>query len=173
MSGSKSLVVALALLGCGRRDFNTVDAATDAPPGDATTAVTDAATDAPTCPASYTLNPTTGIYYSPEDGTRLVTWVAAKTACLQEGQQLAWPRTTLEALTLAEQAGGADVWVDISQVSTPGVWSDRDGEPVTFLPWALSWPTGSGDCVHMGFDGEMRDATCVAGYAYVCECRLP
>lgn len=153
-------VMALALLACGRRNFNTPDAS---PTVDAAAA----------CPVSYVLSPSTGIHYSVAVPGRLVTWSAARTACLQDGQQLAQPLTNLEALTLADQADGAEVWVDISTVSTPGVWSDRDGQAVTFLPWATGWPDGSGDCVRMSFEAEMRDTICVAGYAYVCECRGP
>ncbi len=44
---------------------------------------------------------------------------------------------------------------------------------MSYLPWAVGWPNGSGDCVRMSFDAEMRDTACVGGYAYVCECRLP
>ena len=168
------IVLTIALLACGRRDFNEADAALA--PDDAidAAAATDAVADAPaTCPASYVLNPTTGIYYRVNPAGLLVTWSAAKTACLQDGQELAQPLTNLEALTLADEASGEEIWVDISMVSTPGVWSDRDGQAVTFLPWATGWPAGSGDCVRMSFEAEMRDTTCVAGYAYVCECRLP
>ena len=165
--------MALSLVACGRRDFNEADAALA--PDDAIDAPGDAAaTDGPaTCPASYVLNPTTGIYYRANQAGLLVSWIAATTACLQDGQQLAQPLTNLEALTLADVASGEEVWVDISTVSTPGVWSDRDGQPVTFLPWAIGWPDGSGDCVRMSFEAELRDTTCVAGYAYVCECRIP
>lgn len=161
-------MLAVALLACGRRDFNEVDAAVAPVPTDAV------APDGPaTCPASYVLNPTTGIRYSASQPGVLVNWVAAKTACLEAGQQLARPRSALEALTLANQAEGATVWVDISMVATPDVWSDHAGQPVTYLPWAIGWPDGTGDCARMHFDGEIRDTSCLESYAYLCECRLP
>jgi len=162
------IVLTVSLLACGRRDFNEADAALPPVTPDAV------APDAPaTCPASYSLNPTTGIHYSASQPAVLVNWVAAKTACLEAGQQLARPRSALEALTLANQAEGEIIWVDISMVSTPGVWSDNEGQPVTYLPWPVGRPDGAGDCARMHLDGEIRDTSCVEVFAYLCECRLP
>jgi hypothetical protein len=167
------IVLTVSLLACGRRDFNEADAAL--PPGDAidAPAATDAVvTDGPTaCPASYVLVPAANISYSVNQPARLASWLSATNACLGEGQHLARPRNALDALALTEHVGGADIWVDISTVATPGVWSDGEGQPVSYLPWELTWPDGTGDCVQMTMDSEMHDVACMAAYAYVCECR--
>ena len=97
-------------------------------------------------------------------------YVQAFMSCAAEGQRIATPRTNVEALVLAERAGGGAIWMGVSQVETPGIWS-VDGVAVTYLPWNTSEPSGSGDCVQLTSTARYNDASCVNVVSFQCECR--
>ena len=146
------VVIAIAAVGCGRRNFNDPDAAA-------------------ACPASYARIPGIGPTWS--EPKPPASWVSARSSCLAEGGHLAVPLSQLEALALVEHGGGDLLWVGISQLELPGTWTTVAGVPATFLPWDAqsNEPDGSGPCARLEPDAELSDVDCQQTFAFVCECR--
>lgn len=152
-------LLALALFACGRIGFGFDE---------------EASRDADiiaNCPAGYT--PVFGgpaLAYGPvQPATR---WVDATMTCLGEGTRVAVPSSRFEALVLVDHANVNGVWVGVSQLDTPGVWTTAYGMAASYLPWDSAEPNGSGDCVLMDDLGELADSACTNADNFVCECRL-
>ena len=157
----------LVLTGCGRIGFDpfgsaSVDAAKDGVSID----VGNGGENAPAAclmNQAYTTRP--GLTNRYREGTALVTWSAARDACIVDGADLWVPNTALEAMTLTGD------WVGITDAANEGVWLTVKGMPATFLPWDTNQPDGGTqeNCGrNQGTTFEDRDCSDLRDY--VCEC---
>jgi hypothetical protein len=151
--------------GCGRIGFD--------PPAQ-TTPIIDAGGDGNSGGEMTTIAPclTSQAYAMPQglsrryrEGNALVTWAAARAACMADGADLWVPTTLTEAITLTGD------WVGITDVASEGVWLTVDGDLATFLPWEAGQPDGgqAEDCARNA-SGSFEDRDCTDLRDYVCEC---
>lgn len=158
MNAARTALLFVALVGCGKRNFNEGDDV------DATIV---------TCPVSYTAVAGAGdLHYGPlvPMGT---SWIAAQMSCINEGARLAIPTSRYEALALADIASSEELWIGVSRIDSGEVWTTVYGTPATYLPWTStgSQPDGDGECVVMNAAGGFFDRGCATALYFVCECR--
>jgi hypothetical protein len=157
MIAARTAILLVALVGCGKRNFN------------------DTEVDAPivTCPSTYTAVAGAGnLKFGPRTTTPR-SWVAAQMACLNEGTVLAAPTSRYEALALVDLANVSALWIGVSRIDSADVWTTVYGAPATYLPWnpTNNEPDGDGECVYMTADGQFFDRVCADQLGGICECR--
>ena len=154
---------------CGRISFDPLadNPLIDAPPGDGTGGdgnMIDGAARACVTSGAYT---TMGaIRY--REGTQLISWAAARTACQAEGAEL-WVPTS----TMIISAWTGD-WVGITDEATENTWITVYGTPATFLPFDVAQPDGgTGENCLRATNNTLEDRDCNDLRDFVCECKVP
>ena len=152
---------------CGRISFDPLadNPLIDAAPGDGTGDGNNTIDGAPrACLTSGAYTTLGGIRY--REGTELISWTAARTACQADGADLWVPTSTQIFNTFAGD------WVGITDVATENTWITIYGTPATFLPFLAGQPDGGGqeNCLR-ATNNQLEDRACTDMRDYVCECK--
>ena len=165
------LLIATALLGCGRVGF---DGAGDAGAGDASAGDASADTDSmPGCPAGYVSIPRSTTRYRFDPGP--ATWLAAELACEAEGTHLAIPDNIDESdsLGLTFLAGVQKMFIGVSDRVVEGTFVPVTGGALGFTRFAAGEPNGgaNADGISLrGVNGVWEDEADALAIEFICEC---
>ncbi|XP_040178399.1 mannose-binding protein C-like [Rana temporaria] len=102
------------------------------------------------------------------------TYSEAKTKCINDGAQLAVPRTLEEnqAMFSLRKQANRNLFMGINDLQKEGEFRDQSGEAIKYINWSSGEPNnafGDEDCVVMWEDGRWNDDNCIAKFFFLCE----